>query len=240
MSDVIEQVEARKNAHWSDFYANSDVPEKPSTFAQLCAQKFDEFLPSRPGVLLEMGCGNGRDSWFFARSRFNVWGNDICQVSIDKLKSKRVEGIDNQPEFFVADFTDLDKCTHPGISGDSQKPISFVYSRFTLHAVSKAGGTNFLQWTSKNLAQGGVLAIEARSVKDPLYGKGEAVPGQADAFLGETTHAKAHYRRFIRMQELCDELKGLGFEIIETDERSGLSPYKDDDPVLVRVFARKL
>ena len=64
-----------------------------------------------------------------------------------------------------------------------------------------------------------------------LYGVG--IPAGKDAFIN------GHYRRFIRMEELVLELQGLGFTIEDAIEMDGVAVYKDDNPVVVRVVARK-
>ncbi len=80
---------------------------------------------------------------------------------------------------------------------------------------------------------GGLLLIEVRSVKDKMCGKGTPVEGEKDAWI------YTHYRRFIRQNELLAELLSLGFKIDYVIESDGLAIYKDDDPVVIRVHARK-
>jgi SAM-dependent methyltransferase len=189
--------------------------------------------------ILEVGCGNGRDALYFAHEGYNTLACDICEKSIDVLKSKHEKSNDvlpKKPCFFAADFCQLED-SNEYLNGG--KSLMFIYSRFTLHSVTESQATNFLRFAFHALSCGGYLAIEARSVNDSLYGKGIAVDGEKDAYMGETTHADAHFRRFIRIENLVSELKYLGFEITHEEERSGLSIHKDDDPVLVRVLAFK-
>ena len=77
----------------------------------------------------------------------------------------------------------------------------------------------------------GKFLLEVRSVKDDLYGKGKQV--ERDAFV--TTH----YRRFIRLDELLDELKDVGFKIKYSIEQNGLAIFKDEDPIVIRICAEK-
>lgn len=48
-----------------------------------------------------------------------------------------------------------------------------------------------------------------------------------------------HYRRFIRKDELIRELENIGFEINYCVESDNLSIYKDDNPVVIRIHAKK-
>ena len=50
----------------------------------------------------------------------------------------------------------------------------------------------------------------------------------------------SHYRRFQNAEELRDSLDSThGFEVLHSEEGTGLSPYKGEDPVLCRVVARR-
>jgi hypothetical protein len=67
-----------------------------------------------------------------------------------------------------------------------------------------------------------------------MCGKGTKVEGERDAWIN------THYRRFIRKDELLKELEGLGFTIDYVLEKDGIAVYKDDNPVVIRVHAKKL
>ena len=81
------------------------------------------------------------------------------------------------------------------------------------------------------LNDGGKLYIECRSTGDPLFRKGEVISSN------ETS--EGHYRRFIDFNELKSRLTDVGFEIEESLESNGLAIYKDDDPVVIRIIAKK-
>ena len=80
------------------------------------------------------------------------------------------------------------------------------------------------------LKPGGRLYIEARTLRDDLYGKGEAAGDNAFIYDG-------HYRRFIKPEELADIMTGIGYKIISLQESNGFSKTKDSDPVLMRLTA---
>lgn len=66
-----------------------------------------------------------------------------------------------------------------------------------------------------------------------MYGKGSQCSSDPDAWIN------GHYRRFIRREQLAQELKQLGFTIVCEDERAGVAVFASDDPVVVRIIARK-
>ena len=69
-----------------------------------------------------------------------------------------------------------------------------------------------------------------RSVSGSLYGYGQ--PAGRDAFIHD-----GHYRRFIRRDELHDEIVEIGFRVDELIETDGLAVHGGDDPVVIRAFA---
>ena len=198
------------NQHWNKFYKESKAVNDPSSFALFSLPKINKKYH-----LIELGCGNGRDSLFFINQGIKVIACDLAEEGIKKI---------NNPNFLVRDFTNLK-------DNEFNIKIGTVYSRFTLHAVDKKSASRTLNWSYKNLIENGKLLIEVRSVKDDFYGKGTKV--------GKDEYINDHYRRFIRNEELIEELKEIGFKIEENIESKGLAVYKDEDPVVIRVVASK-
>ena len=81
------------------------------------------------------------------------------------------------------------------------------------------------------LNDGGKFYVECRSTGDPLFRKGEVI--------SSNERSEGHYRRFIDFNELKSRLIDAGFEIEESLESNGLAIYKDDDPVVIRIIAKK-
>jgi len=188
-------------------------------------EKVDFLVEKIPkgALMFELGCGNGRDAFFFGKSGINIHASDISDASIVQLNGKATNG---NPLFVCADFTNLPT--------PYEHQYDAVYSRFTLHAIQAEGASRTLKWAHANLKSGGYLYIEVRSVLDPMCGKGTKVEGERDAWIN------THYRRFIRKDELVSELEGLGFTLEYVLEKDGIAVYKDDNPVVIRVHAKKL
>jgi ubiquinone/menaquinone biosynthesis C-methylase UbiE len=205
--------------YWDAFYraAHPDI-ETPSTFAEWCLP-----LLAPESRLIEFGCGNGRDAIYFAHQTQRVIACDQSEIAIESLSAREYPGCLSRPTFVVCDFSRLAE----GQFG----AVDVVYSRFTLHAVTQSEATSALAWAWRNIRAGGLLVVEVRSVNGDLYGKGEM--RERDAFV-----YNGHYRRFVRIEELTAELRGLGFTIEQAFESAGLAIHKDDDPVLIRIAAR--
>lgn len=211
----------RDEAYWNKYYAErvatSESRVKPSLFADAMLHKYME----KGRHLVELGCGNGRDSLYFAKNGLNVTGIDASKVAIDELRQKN--SLDNCV-FICDDF----------VSAESiyQIQYDYCYSRFTLHAINEQQETQILKKAYEMLKEGGYLFIEARSVNDKKYGLGQAV--ERNAFICD-----GHYRRFIELSKLLMKLENMGFAIAESEESDKFAPSKGDIATCVRVVAQK-
>lgn len=181
-----------------------------------------DLLEDRKVDIVELGCGNGRDSVFFAKQGHNVDAIDQCYNEICLLINQ-YQHLDNL-DFRCDDFTDL---------MDSE-PYDVVYSRFTLHSVNKEQENRTLEWAYRNLKKNGLLCIEVRGQRNEIYKVGEAVENEKDAFILDN-----HYRRFINFDKLCDDLRNLGFSLNFAREDKDFAPYNGKNETYIRVIARK-
>jgi tellurite methyltransferase len=209
----------RKNdmnrAYWEEYYRKNPNPFNPSAFAKAMV----DYLP-RPGALVELGCGNGRDAVFLSKIEgVKVTAIDQCPIEIEKLN---VRYKTDSLRFVAADFS----CYHP------VSKIDYVYSRWTMHAIKKDAEERTLKWVDEAMSPGGRIFIEARSIHDDLYGQGREV--------GEHAFITDHYRRFVDLEELQQKLVSREYQILEAVESRGFAKYLNDDPLIVRVVASKL
>jgi tellurite methyltransferase len=205
-------------AYWEKFYSQRREPFVPSLFARYVLSRYLTGCDS----LIELGCGNGRDAVYFAKQGINVLAVDQCSNEIQFLS--RAYSIEKL-KFLCGDFTYLDenfRCSH-------------VYSRFTMHSISTAGETAVLGWIHRALKVGGYFLLEARGKNNELYGKGEPVPGEADAFIYD-----GHYRRFLDFKKICTKLEEAGMEVVESAEDRGFAPFNELDERFMRVIAKKV
>jgi len=203
--------------YWKNYYEKQNAPLKASLFAEFVIENYLKENSS----LLELGCGNGRDSVFFAHHGINVVAVDQCDNEIKVLTEKN--GLQNL-KFEADDFTKLGK----------RDLVDYVYSRFTLHSIKDEEETDVVKWSYEHIKNNGKLLIEARGKKNELYKLGEQVDGEPDAYIYES-----HYRRFIDIDILCKKLEDVGFKIILAEEKSGFAPFNDTDYIFLRVVASK-
>lgn len=198
--------------YWELFYSKKKGTLDPSPFALFLMKNY-----SLEGSLVELGCGNGRDSLFFAKNSISILGIDQCKNIVSDLNGLRIENT----HFKALDFTSLVDIGH----------FNTVYSRFTLHSVNKNEASQAMEWAYNSLFPNGQFCIEVRSVHDVFCGEGEEV--EKDAFVSD------HYRRFVRLEEIVTELEEIGFEISYQIESTGLAVYKEEDPSVIRIIAVK-
>lgn len=211
--------EFEDSSYWNSYY--SEVLGKgqklvPSPFA---VYLLDSATVIKGQRLVELGCGTGRDSVHFARNGVKVLAIDQCPIVAKSL---------NDHDNIIAkvqDFTGLENQA-------GGQEFDVVYSRFTMHSIDSAGELRTLKWAFQNLKPGGRFCIEARSINDPLCGMG-VDKGNNIWFYNK------HHRRFIVFEEFCGILENIGFVLELKTEANGLAPHREEDPIVVRLIARR-
>jgi tellurite methyltransferase len=207
--------------YWNEYYVTSKEFTPPSLFAL----NIVESLIGRERIrLMDYGCGNGRDSFFFSK-HFEVLGVDISEVVIKENAAKAKE-FGSLVRFEACNTSqELDVLLR------SFKPDIF-YARFLLHAIDLESENVLLSSLAIGLKQGASVYFECRTTEDPLIQKGTRI-SQNEAVHG-------HYRRFIVPEELHLKLSNLGFQINLFITGNDFSPTQEDNPNLLRVIATKV
>ena len=202
--------------YWDEYYKKDAAPSFPSPFAEYVANKL-----STKQNILEIGCGNGRDSKYFSSKGHHVTGLDKSAEAIELCKN--LYSSDEPIKFFYGTITDIAKI--------NKKKFDLIYSRFVIHAMSLNEELEMLKISYKLLKKNGKLFIECRSTNDPLSQKGE--------ILSHTERVFGHYRRFIILDEFIQRLVQVGFKVVEAIENIGLAKFGEEDPMVIRVQAIK-
>ncbi len=204
--------------YWEDYYARVGANDRPSDFAQFCAEQYDPAF----GRLVDIGCGDGRDTLFFASAGIPSIGIDQSKVAITGNEKRKTErGL--ECDFLEGDFTNTD---FDVVAGSAYS----VYSRFTLHSIDYAEETRLFNHLLRLRGLQYVL-IEARSVSDSLYGTGREV--------GPHEYVTSHYRRFIDPAALRSALQ-KEFHLEYFEESNGFAKTATEDPCLIRLMAKRV
>lgn len=212
--------EQQATVYWANFYSRTEYAE---------GSRFFEFVNSFPGIpsaVIDLGCGDGRDSRAFAAAGRTVLGVDQSDVGVEHARQQaRSAGLEERARFAPCDVSDVDRlgelitCHQQRAEG----PVLF-YMRFFLHSISEEVQETLLQVIREHSRAGDHLAAEFRTEDD-----------------AETTkvHGK-HYRRFQSGELFGRRLTSdFGFTLLHEEEGTGLSPYRGEDPVLYRALARR-
>ncbi len=213
---LVQDTFNRDVAYWNQFY-EKDLKEiqEPSDFAKFVLTYLE------PGKkLMDIGCGNGRDSVFFASNKMVVTGVDASETAISRLQKYNL--VDS---LFVCDDFVTCKALY-------QMQYDYFYSRWTIHAISERQEDELLRNITDSLKMEGLFFVEVRSTKDELYGQGEQIA--KNTFIHND-----HFRRFIDKDEFQEKLENLGYKIIYVEERDGFSKTNDSNPTLIRMIAKK-
>ena len=193
--------------YWEEVYGEDSIPTTPSNFANFC---LDYFSPD--SIILDIGCGNGRDSIFFSKKGFRVFAFDQSETSIKLLKNNHK----TNPLFSIADINNFNF---------SDYDINVAYARFLLHAISEQTFERLFDNVYDLLPKGGLFATESRSDRTEI------------SEVGQTF--SPHFRRLINLKNLLSFSSSKNFEIIYYTEEKGLSVFEEEDPYIIRLILRK-
>ena len=189
---------------WDRVYSNDSAffGEEPSDFAQKCYSDFKRYNVKR---LLELGCGQGRDTIFFASNGLDVHAVDSSKVAIENINQKmRGKNICLHLSHFEVRQTLPFDSTH----------FDAVYSHMFYNMSFTDKELKFLFKESRRvLKNNGLLYFSVRSDKDILYNKGKKI----DSNIYEIN---AFQIRFFNIPQIKSFLRNY-FEIkniIEADE----------------------
>ncbi|MCS7265169.1 MAG: class I SAM-dependent methyltransferase [Armatimonadetes bacterium] len=171
----------------------------------------------KPKRVLDLGCGYGRDSIYFAHQGFEVMALDCSLVALKMLR-QRIAGTNLERLIapIVADaLQGLPAC-------DSCFDAVYAYLFFCL-AFTDADITKLLADCARVVKPKGHLAGTVRSIYDRSYGKGEEIEPDMFALPNAVRH-------FFSESYLERKLKGAGFELQflkRHDETVGESHFND-------------
>lgn len=193
--------------------------QKPSQFAEYCA---DRYL-RQDDVLVELGCGNGRDGLMLSNHVSQYVGIDACGVAVKSFASAAKEQLPNdyvRLDLRQADFSAIDFNALGAVDGRLA-----IYSRFSLHAITYPEQERLMRNIEEIRQSPWILMLEARTIYDELYGVGKNV--------GPHEYETDHYRRFIDPSEFLKQVS-LRFDVKYFEVSDGFSTYGNENPMLMR------
>ncbi len=213
-ADIRSALDGRGD-YWNDYYSRGPRKSPPSQFAAFIASEFSEH-----DLIVDVGCGNGRDSLFFAQLGFATIGIDGSEAAVAHCRSL-IEGSDRPLErhsFIQRNVLDLRD--DRSLIGRITPLRKIIYSRFFLHAIDTDEEQAFFDFAFSVLRPGDAVAVEFRSSLDK----------------DRTKVTASHYRRFIDVQVLVDGVCARhGARLDYVAEGTGFAKYKADDAHVCRL-----
>lgn len=151
---------------WDKIYSDDSAffGEDPSDFAQKCYSYFKKYGVKR---ILELGCGQGRDTIFFASNGFDVHAIDASKVAIENINQKiRQKNISLDLRHFKAS----EVLPYDSSYFDAVYSHMFYNMRFTDEEL----GFLFKE-SNRVLKNNSLFYFSVRSDKDVLYNKGKKI-----------------------------------------------------------------
>lgn len=204
-----------KSSYWDSFYSarKKGAPAYPSQFAAFVINELSDV----DGVI-EFGCGNGRDSEFFAANGFELLALDASTEAIALCRSRSAHACARYVHSTAGNARDA-------IEGflEGKRKVA-VYARFFLHAIDEVEAAALLDLLGLLLPAGSLVFFEYRTVNDADQDK---------------TFGTDHYRRYLEHASALASIERAGFRIVYQIEGHGLAKFRDEDAKVGRCVAQK-
>ncbi len=213
--------------YWEQFYKNNVGLNEASTFSEFILNKVSASVAEN--IIIDLGCGTGKDTFNFAKNGFEVVGIDGSEevIKINNSKTSDEHLSSKKIGFYCVDLSNANQVallmselnTRATLSG---KKIIF-YNRFFLHAIPEEVESLILQSILTNITAPFSIMAEFRTKEDE----------DLDKVYND------HYRRYVDTDYLLDKMLKLKFSVKGFSKGRGYSIYKNEDPYLARLIVEK-
>ena len=213
--------------YWEKFYKNNTSLNDASTFSEYILNQIIEKQSEL--MIVDLGCGTGKDTFNFAKSGFEVIGVDGSEevIKMNNSKINSLDIVEKNIDFYCVDLSESNKVsdlmskfnTYSKLKG---KKILF-YTRFFLHAIPEDVEDILLNNIISNVKVPFTFVSEFRTKEDELLDK----------------IFQDHYRRYVDTDKLLKKLLAYGFSIQTFIKGRGYSIYKNENPYVARFVIYK-
>ena len=199
--------------YWNKFYKKKSIT-KESTFAKFTYKR----IINKKAKILDIGCGNGRDSYFFNKKGFEVTGIDISQKVIEKNSKNKIKNLSFK-KFDIGKDKINDK-------------FDIIYCRFFVHTVDELLENKLIKLIKDSKNKKTIVFFEFRNFKDKIFGTFKAKDHNK-----VIEFEKGHFRRIINPTKFKKSfIVATRAKIIYEKSSINLSIVKKDNPNLSRMI----
>ena len=199
--------------YWNSFYKKKSISSE-STFAKFTYRKIKKFK----GKILDIGCGNGRDAYFFNKKGFNVLGVDISQKAIQINSKDKIKNL-----IFKKFDVGKDKL---------KSKFEIIYCRFFVHTLDEMLENKLINIIKSTKKKNTLVFFEFRNYKDKIFGNFKSSDHNK-----MIEFEKGHLRRIIDTKVFKKKfITKTKSKIIYEKSGINLSVYKKDNPNLSRLI----
>lgn len=203
--------------YWKKFYkTNIDFSENQSTFCDFVLKYLKDY-PNYKNII-DIGCGNGRDSLYFLKNGFHVTGIDLCKEVCEYIKSKHKITIIND-----------------SIITYNYKNYDIYYLRFILHALIYNDILKLINNLSKQINENSLIFIETRSVSGTVFDNKNYSECTFKSGIGDL-----HNRTLLSQKHLLELFAKYDIYPEYNIDTNNLSIFKNENPYLIRLVLRKV
>lgn len=185
-----------------EYYGNVHTPFAEECLAFLAQQK----LTGKH--ILDLGCGQGQDSTFFAEQGYSVTALDFSAEALKSIQDKRIEKVQE------------DMCNLHIFADNS---FDIVYASFSLHFFTKEEFYQILVQINRVLKPTGFFLFNLKNKNDKYYGKGTKIAD--DSFVCEGV-----IRSFYSEEETKALFRQSGFVVLSFAEGLHVHTMRDTIP----------
>lgn len=201
--------------HWNNAHKEQWL-HKHSAQQTAFAEEVQSKIPHDASIL-ELGCGEGNDSFFFAEQGHTVIATDFSDVVIEQNRRRW-----SNPRLTFA-------------TQDISQPLRFddasfdvVYARLSLHYFTDEITQNVFREIARVLKPGGMICFMCKSTSDHIYGEGEQI--EDDMY-----ELKGHVRHFFSPQYAAKLLNNA--QLQQTEMQVGEEQIYDRQSGFIKVIA---
>lgn len=205
--------------YWDNFYLKTENLSQPSTFAIDILEKVN----LSNSILIDLGCGTGKDTFYFLRNNVNAIGIDGSKEVI-KNNLKKMDNNSNELHFYCLDLSDSEEVKKffsefNRLATEENSTLVF-YNRFFMHSITEEVEDIVLNNINNIITSPCKVICEFRTKED----------SELDKVYNN------HYRRYIDTDKFIRKILNLEFKLLSFKKGRGYSKYEDEDPFLARII----